>query len=243
MNLIFVLLISFFCCTSLFAIHEFYVEPITLVFPKVLLTSNGAQKKASKHELTYFGNFPHKLITLTPKQNKSFDTPFAVLEDLLYMFQHSEDFREIETLISPSLSEKAKSFFINNIKHPKFKSIARKKREFNICGYFLDKNTCVILYITKSKKGYYGCPQFTFIFENNRWYLGDQLQGTSEKIRYLTPFLSFFYDDIKKDLKLIIPPTQENLSLLKNDNETFCFYNKLVSFYRSKNIRNDDNKE
>lgn len=73
MNRIFALFISFFCCTSLFAIHEFYVEPITLVFPKVLLTSNGAQKKASKHELTYFGNFSHKLITLTPKQNKSFD--------------------------------------------------------------------------------------------------------------------------------------------------------------------------
>ena len=76
MNRIFALLISFFCCTSLFAIHEFYVEPITLVFPEVLLTSNGAQKKASKHELTYFGNFSHKLITLTPKQNKSFDKKY-----------------------------------------------------------------------------------------------------------------------------------------------------------------------
>ena len=97
------------------------------------------KKKASKHELTYFGNFSHELITLTPKQNKSFDTPFAVLEDLLYMFQYSEDFREIETLISPSLNEKAKSFFINNIKHPKFKPIARKKGNLIYVDIFLIK--------------------------------------------------------------------------------------------------------
>ena len=67
--------------------------------------------------------------------------------------------------------------------------------------------------------------------ENGRWYLGDQMYNMSRDLRALASFLSFFPKDIRTDLKIITPPTLENLALLATDLDTISFYNKLAVFY------------
>ena len=218
---------------QLIADSNFYVTPMTLEFPKVLLTFDGPKKKQERNTFICFGNIPDKLITLTPKKPVSYSTPFAVMERLLYIFQYSEDFNEISEIISPNLTENAREFYTKQISMPRFKTEARKKKIFFVYGYFLDKDKCVVFYSysTSTKKGHHGCAQFDFVFENGRWYLGDQLCRPSENLCRLASFLSCFPKDIRTDLKITVPPTLENLALLATDLDTISFYNKLAVFY------------
>lgn len=215
---------------QLIADSNFYVTPMTLEFPAVKLTIKGPIKKDVRKEVTCLGNFSDKLTILTPRKISHYSTPFTVLEHLLYIFQNSNNFNDVYGLISPSLTGDAREFYTNQIKMPEFKAYVRKIKTYNVYGYFLDKNTCVIFYALSTKEGD-TCSQFTLVFENGRWYLGDQMYNMSRDLRALASFLSFFPKDIRTDLKITVPPTLENLALLATDLDTISFYNKLAVFY------------
>lgn len=215
---------------QLIADSNFYVTPMTLEFPSVLLTSTGPIKQKEKNEITLLGNFLVKPIELAPKKSLPCLTPFSVLENLLYIFQYSDDFKEISNLLSPSLSENARNFYMKPIAIPQFKLQARKTKGYAVYGYFLDKNTCVVFY-SKLPAKRQACARFILEFKNGKWYLGDQMRSISQELRTLASFISCFPDDIQTDLKIIVPPTLENLALLATDLDTISFYNKLAVFY------------
>ena len=225
------ILLFFIFVTPLFSESTFYVLPMTLDFPSVKLTTTGPVKQEFRKEFTCLGNFSDKLITITPQKTMLGETPFSVLGDLLYIFQNSKDFIEIERLLSPYLTKEGRDFYMQQITLPAFKTTVRKINSYMVYGYFLDKNTCVIFYSMASKEGN-SCSRLILVFENNRWYIGDQKLHISNNFRALSAFLSFFPKGIKSDLKITIPPSLENLAILATDLETISFYNKLASFYK-----------
>lgn len=225
------IILFFVAINHLWASGRFYLVPVSLNFPAVKLTINGPEKKICRKEFACLGNFSETPTIIKPAKPVSYETPFSVLEHLLYIFQYSIDFNEIKNLISPNLTEEERNFYLSQISLPEFKATVRKIKTYAVYGYFLDKNTCVVFYAISTEKGN-SCSQFVFVFENGRWYLGDQMGNISENLMALSSFLSFFPKDIKTDLKIKTPPSVENLAVLASDLETIYFYNKLSKFYK-----------